>query len=178
MTEPGRQRSRSPARKNRAWSRSSTSCPWPGRRSSVHSVAEEAGAGRAGPGCQGAADPGHSTGGSPAPPGTGLGAQRSGRGSGSAGGAGMQAESGRRAQEFEDGLQAALPGQQRLIQDNSITAPCHEAGAAWGRLGAPGQGWGGPVTPSSAGTPSGRVLYPHWHHRQVPKAWGPPAGRC
>lgn len=98
-------------------------------------------------------------------------------------------------------MQAALPGQQRLIQDNSITAPCHETrqsvGGGWGALRAGGgfgwaarspgcprdgvschppvlQGdpwaptaWGPipgmrcPVTPSSAGRPLGRVLYPN-----------------
>lgn len=145
---------------------------------SVHSVAEEAGAGTAwlgltrgdthgGFGSTAAPrpqrwGPERAPPGPPEPPGWPLWVS-AGRGQ-------WQTASGRRAQEFEDGLQAALPGQQRLIRDNSITAPCHEG--VWGRLGGPAgrgglgraartsAGWGGPVAPTSAG----RVLYP--------TAWG------
>lgn len=127
--------------------------PGRGQGASVHSVAEEAGAGTRWLGCHGPAGPGTGAGGSPSAlhqpraergdPGTGptLGLLGSGAALGGRrrwAGTGTQTQSGRRAQEFEDGLQAALPGQQRLIQANSITAPCHEAeGRAWGRPGGP-----------------------------------------
>lgn len=103
-------------------------------------------------------------------------------------GTGLQTASGRHAQEFEDGLQAALPRQQHLIQLKlSVTKPGgrQHVGASWGppRGRRPSEGLPGPQetarTSPAWGCPvSPPTLLGELTHRVRGCTWAGTAGRC